>query len=567
MKIKKYIDTQTIQFKLIASLSLIFIIILIIGIFGFYSIKRIKYIYTVKENFFMLKNISIQIRGSANAFILNDVNNIVFFETRQSRYLEQVENSISEFKFITDSLLKDQAALSGLLVKKDIKNLQKNITNYSKTFNSLVKKIQQRGTGRFGLVGKFEASMTELEKKDYGTDNRSLANIKLAISHYLLTGDTNLIRKVQDAIFTFSTVLEKHIDNTQVEQVAEILANFELSFLQLSQIDRLIGANNSSGIKKQLHLNLLQTNAELDRLEAHLNAVSDTMISHSIRIFVACIATAALIMLLIASILPPSITKPLAKMEQIISQISKGDIPDTVKITTKGELGRMAKALQLLADNLHVVSDFAKSVGKGEFESELSVFDTKSTLGSSLAGMRDNLKNVAEIDRQRAWINEGLNKFSEINRTQNNPDNYAQESIQFVCKYINAQQGACYLAGDDGKSVVLCGKYAFTDRENQNSQILKPIASGQGLVGQCFKEGSEIAIDKLPENYLLIESGLGYSIPKSLFIIALTYNEQSFGVLEIAGFEDFDTYKKEFVRKISQSMAVAVSGLLSTKIN
>jgi PAS domain S-box-containing protein len=178
--------------------------------------------------------------------------------------------------------------------------------------------------------------------------------------------------------------------------------------------------------------------------------------------------------------------------------------------------------------------------------------------------MRDNLSKVAEEDRKRNWSTEGMARFGEILRTNNNDlEKLADEIIGSLVKYLGANQGAIYIIDDNGTeeptmSMKAC--YAWDKKKFVNQKIHK----GEGLAGQAWQEGDIVYLTEVPQNYIKITSGLGDANPNSVIIVPLKVNDQVFGVVEIASFSDFKDFEKEFVQKVAESIASTIS---SVKIN
>ena len=82
-----------------------------------------------------------------------------------------------------------------------------------------------------------------------------------------------------------------------------------------------------------------------------------------------------------------------------------------------------------------------------------------------------------------------------------------------------------------------------------------------GLVGRCLLENETIYLTDIPENYLNITSGLGKENPKSLFLVPLILNDKAYGVIELASFNDFEPHVIEFVEKIGETIAAAISNI------
>jgi transcriptional regulator with GAF, ATPase, and Fis domain len=63
----------------------------------------------------------------------------------------------------------------------------------------------------------------------------------------------------------------------------------------------------------------------------------------------------------------------------------------------------------------------------------------------------------------------------------------------------------------------------------------------------------------IPEGYTTITLGLGDATPKSLLIIPMKYTEKVQAILEIASFTVYEPYQVEFLEKIGEFVASAVT--------
>src|SRR5690606_38643809 len=116
------------------------------------------------------------------------------------------------------------------------------------------------------------------------------------------------------------------------------------------------------------------------------------------------------------------------------------------------EIGEMAMAVDNLVSGLRSTSAFAENIGNGQYDAEYSPLSEEDVLGNSLLGMRNNLKKVAEEDKKRNWATEGMARFGEILRKNNdNIERLSDEIISNIVKYLKANQGGLYIVEDDEK--------------------------------------------------------------------------------------------------------------------
>jgi PAS domain S-box-containing protein len=102
--------------------------------------------------------------------------------------------------------------------------------------------------------------------------------------------------------------------------------------------------------------------------------------------------------------------------------------------------------------------------------------------------------------------------------------------------------------------------YAWDKKKFLNHKIYR----GEGLAGQAWQEGDMVYLTEIPQNYIKIASGLGDANPTSVLIVPLKVNDQIFGVVELASFNAFQDFEKEFVQKIAETIASTIS---TVKIN
>jgi len=214
--------------------------------------------------------------------------------------------------------------------------------------------------------------------------------------------------------------------------------------------------------------------------------------------------------------------------------------------------------------------DFAETLTKGNIEVEYSPSKDNS-LGKILVKLRDSLvQNKSEEnqrkkeDQQRNWVAEGLAKFGEILRHNNDDiEKLGYELISNLCRYIESVQGGFFILNDDleeDKFFELTAHFAY----NRKKYNKKRIDFREGLIGRSAFEKNTIYIDEVPDEYVEVTSGLGEANPRTLLIVPLKVNEEVHGVLELASFHYFDKYVIEFVEKVAESIATTIS---TVKIN
>jgi GAF domain-containing protein len=246
-------------------------------------------------------------------------------------------------------------------------------------------------------------------------------------------------------------------------------------------------------------------------------------------------------------------------LKKDVDTIANGDLVEISTIDSGDELGQMSNSMKNLVHGLKSKSDFALQIGTGRLDADFSPLSEQDVLGNSLVDMRQNLIKVAEDDKKRNWATEGLAKFGDILRGNNEGvEVLADNIISGLVKYVKANQGGLFIVNDTNSAdlyLELIACYAW----NKKKYLHMRVDEGEGLVGQAWQENDTVYITDVPQNYVRITSGLGDTNPNSILIVPLTVNEETFGVIEIASFNTFAQHEIEFLQKLAESIASTLS--------
>lgn len=276
---------------------------------------------------------------------------------------------------------------------------------------------------------------------------------------------------------------------------------------------------------------------------------------------------------LILYMVSKSISNPIRRTTAVLKKLSQGDISSSNKLPIKSrdEIGQMANSVNLLIDNLNSTAQFAMEIGKGNLEKQYNVLGEHDILGQSLLEMRESLKIAKKAEQQRKiqeekenWTTQGLAKFADILR-QNNDNLYklSYNIIKNIVLYLKANQGGLFILNQNDSQNQFLELTAAMAYEREK-YLQKRVEIGDGLIGTCFIEKQSIYLEKIPDEYLKITSGLGDANPNSLLLVPLKFNDEVFGVVEIASFNKFEDYHIKFVEAVGESIASTIS---TVKIN
>jgi len=206
---------------------------------------------------------------------------------------------------------------------------------------------------------------------------------------------------------------------------------------------------------------------------------------------------------------------------------------------------------------------FADSISQGNLQAEYPSANTD-RLGQSLLNMRQSLAEAKKREEREKFSTAGLATIGEILRQHaESLDLLCDRVIEEVVKYMKANQGNIFMLEDRGTpqehlKLMACRAW------DRKKYLQKKIALGEGLVGQAAIEKQTIFMTKVPNNYVIISSGLGEANPSCILIVPLKFEDEVVGVIELASFKAFRDYEVTFLEKVGESIA---STMITTQNN
>lgn len=281
-----------------------------------------------------------------------------------------------------------------------------------------------------------------------------------------------------------------------------------------------------------------------------------------------------LVIIFVVYFVSNNITLPIKKITQILNEFAKGKIVSNIdiKASTYDEISQMVEALSASLAGVNSKTSFAREIGAGNLNVNLSLLSDEDQLGKSLIEMRDNLRRAHDEEEKRKieeekkrWTNEGMAKFGDILRQNNNNLNLlGQELIKNLVWYLNAQVGGLFVLNENketgDKTFDLVAMFAY----DRNRIMQRSYHFAEGLIGACVAERDVIILKEVPQDYIEITSGLGGINPNFIIVVPLIFEEEVMGVIEIASLQELKEHEVLFLKDIARSIA---STLHTVKVN
>ena len=208
-------------------------------------------------------------------------------------------------------------------------------------------------------------------------------------------------------------------------------------------------------------------------------------------------------------------TGRIAVMEGITKAISGGDYSVRSPDTRDDEMGRIANALNQMAESLE--------------------------------------KTFSDLTAKN-WLKTGTVTLNSAMRGEKRLTNLAVGLLNTVADHIAIPMGTIYLLDAD-TTFVLAGSYAA---ENPPASV----RTGEGLIGQVIARQKTVTITDLPADYSRVTSSLGNARPAALLIAPLVYDNVCVGVLELGFLRPPMEREIDFIEQNQEAMAIGINAAL-----
>ncbi|MBQ1698656.1 MAG: GAF domain-containing protein [Bacteroidales bacterium] len=216
------------------------------------------------------------------------------------------------------------------------------------------------------------------------------------------------------------------------------------------------------------------------------------------------------------------------------------------------------------------IRDLNREIESYRYDDVLDTLPQSNKFQQSYNNMLDTLRKIAQSENDRKtkeetanWISQGIAALNEAMRIGSNKVDVLSENILMtLVRYTKAVLGGLYIYSkeDDGEYLTLNAAISL----NQKKAVRIKIQKGVGLVGTCAVEKMPIFLNKLPDDYINVFSGLGKSKPRTLAVLPMLYDNELIAIIEIAFINELKPHEMELLKVISPTIA---SSLVTVRIN
>ncbi|MCQ2974707.1 MAG: GAF domain-containing protein [Bacteroidales bacterium] len=151
---------------------------------------------------------------------------------------------------------------------------------------------------------------------------------------------------------------------------------------------------------------------------------------------------------------------------------------------------------------------------------------------------------------EKKLITHIVDQISSDLETTQDLNEYFEKMLNNMSNIMAIVQGVAYAFNKKNERFEIKGTYAYYSTETNRTFVL-----GEGITGQVAKDKKILLIDNVPQDYVLVQSGLGQGSPKYLIVIPFVYKNETVAVLELATFEKKNYNLKKLFEKLNSRFA------------
>src|SRR2546423_12050742 len=217
-----------------------------------------------------------------------------------------------------------------------------------------------------------------------------------------------------------------------------------------------------------------------------------------------------------------------------------------------------------LTTQVRAIADVAIAVTKGDLTRSIAVEaqGEVETLKDTINQMIANLAETTCKNTDQDWLKTNIAKFTGMMQGERDLLAVARLLLSELTPLVGAQFGAFYLAESSENETTLkfLSGYAFSEENG----VSKQFRMGQGLVGQCALEKQRILVNRVPSDYIHVNSSLGGAAPASIVVLPVLFEGDAKAVIELASFTQFNDVHLAFLDLLTESIGIVLNTIAAT---
>jgi CheY-like chemotaxis protein/signal transduction histidine kinase/HAMP domain-containing protein len=224
--------------------------------------------------------------------------------------------------------------------------------------------------------------------------------------------------------------------------------------------------------------------------------------------------------------------------------------------------------VNLLAANLttqvRAIAEVATAVTKGDLTRSIQV-DVRgevADLKDNMNAMIGTLRVTTERNTEQDWLKTNLSNFSRMMQGQRDLITVGRRLLSELVPIVDAQQGVMYVMDGQGARGRLKQLVGYADDRGASGP--REYRVGESLVGQCAAERQRIMLTDVPDDSIVITSGLITARPRTVIVLPVLFEGQVKAVIELASLGEFTASHVAFLEQLTGSIGIVLNTIEAT---
>ena len=316
------------------------------------------------------------------------------------------------------------------------------------------------------------------------------------------------------------------------------------------------------------------------------------------------------------NVMAANLTEQVRGIVKVVTAVADGDLKQNLTVASKGEVAALAETINNMTDTLATFADQVTSVARevgvegrlggqanvpgaaGTWKdltgnvnllaanlttqvraiAEVATAVTKGDLTRSIqveargevAELKDNINTMignlrltTDRNTEQDWLKTNLARFTNMLQGQRDLSNVGRMLLSDLAPLVDAQHGVLYqveLESDGKVSLRLLAAYADHPSEGHPQRL----QLGDGLIGQCARDGRQMVLTDLPSNVTPIRSGVFKAQPTNAIVLPVLFEGEVKAVIELAALSPFTELQMSFLEQLTSGIGIVLNSIEAT---
>ncbi|MCU0391156.1 MAG: SpoIIE family protein phosphatase [Thermoflexibacter sp.] len=342
---------KTIRAKLLFSFAIIFIITcVVIGLNLWFTNREerlgiiVALLADTDRNMHILNKLE-------KDFLSDETINVDFYRSGHSDYLHQRTKIIDIINSRLDRLAK-LSKIENFDLQDNINLIKDNLLIYNQTFGKLYELIRLRGFKDYGLEGQMRESIHALEESPYQFNMSLLLMARRHEKDFMLRKDEEYASKNISTLKKLEADIDAKVTDLQAKrEMNQLIVKYRETFLKLINVEKEIGFDNQSGIKRKLKKISDTLFNQIDTLNQLVFQKTTDVYANINYAFFSTIGLYIVIFFIFAFFITQSLSLPISNLSDSINAVIDSNFDknnQVIEIQSQDEIGGLAKDFQYM---------------------------------------------------------------------------------------------------------------------------------------------------------------------------------------------------------------------------